>query len=212
MLALINKLRRYRWGLIGRNQIKKLVRLKHQQGQAIKIILGSSDHNALNGEWINTDIPQFDITDAKHWASIFGEAKIENLFAEHVMEHLSKDQIIQALNLAKTYLKDNGVFRIAIPDSNNQDAIYREATRPGGSGPGAHDHKVFLNLKDFEALSVDSGFSLVPLEYCDEKGAFHFTPFDTKNGDVQRSKNKNYHYPEVPAYTSLVIDLIKPAK
>ncbi|MEI6022150.1 MAG: hypothetical protein WCR21_13565, partial [Bacteroidota bacterium] len=165
MLALINKLRRYRWALIGRNQIKKLVRQKHQQGQTIKIILGSSDHNALNGEWINTDIPQFDITNANHWTNIFAETKIENLFAEHVMEHLSKEQIIKALDLAKKHLKDNGVFRIAIPDSNNQDPIYREATRPGGSGAGAHDHKVFLNLQDCEALATNSGFKLVPLEY-----------------------------------------------
>jgi hypothetical protein len=61
MNAWLNKLRRYRWAVTGRRNIKTLVRQKHNNNQAIKIILGSSDHSPLNGDWINTDIPQFDI-------------------------------------------------------------------------------------------------------------------------------------------------------
>jgi predicted SAM-dependent methyltransferase len=204
----LNKLRKYRWAVTGRKKIKTLVKQKQSKNESIKIILGSSNHTAESGEWINTDIPQFDITNPSHWEYIFSDIKIDNLLAEHVLEHLTREQILTTLKLARKFLKESGVFRIAIPDKNNPDPTYRDATRPGGNGPGADDHKVFLSHNDFIELAQKTSFKLLPLEYFDSEHKFHFTEYGIENGIVQRSKQQNYTYDKYPAYTSLVIDLV----
>lgn len=206
----ITALRRWLWAVRGRRQIKKLVRQQHKNNAPLKIILGSSSTQQMSGGWINTDIPQFDITNASHWNYLFGSVKIDNLLAEHVLEHLSQEQITTALKMARQYLKAGGTFRVAIPDKNNTSPVYQEATKPGGSGPGAHDHKVFLSLYDCINLANTTGFDLVPLEYFDDQNQFHYTEFDELAGEIQRSRQKNYHYSEVPGYTSLIFDLKAP--
>ncbi len=210
MLGLINKLRRYRWGLIGRNQIKKLVRLKHQQGQAIKIILGSSDHNALNGEWINTDIPQFDITNENHWAYIFGDIKIDNLLAEHVMEHLTEEQNRKVIHLIHLYLNQKAVFRFAVPDGNHPDQSYIKYVKPNGNGPGCDDHKMLWTIEIANNLFDPNKFTIQPLEFYDKLGKLNTFPFDNNNGFINRTfSNPNKADWQFKNYTSLIIDLTK---
>lgn len=208
MIGLLNKIRKFRWAYKGRLKIRELVKQKHDRNQPVKVILGAGNYSAFTNEWINTDLPQFDITNASHWEFIFGNVKISNLFAEHVFEHLTKEQIIMALTLAHKYMSDTGVFRIAIPDRNNKDSLYQEATKPGGTGPGADDHKVFLNIHDCEELAKATSFRILPLEYFDNDSSFHFVDFDSDKGDVTRSRKNNYHYEPVPKYTSLIFDLV----
>lgn len=207
-MNILTTLRRNIWAYRGRRRIQQAIQTQQQQGLPIKVILGSSDNQLKANGWINTDIPQFDITNAKHWQVIFGSVKIDNLLAEHVLEHLTQEQIKTVLTLAKQHLKPGGRFRIAIPDKNNTDPVYQEETRPGGSGAGAHDHKVFLDIDTCKSMAASARFAIQPLEYMDAAGTFHYTDYDFADGNIQRSKKNNYHYEAVPGYTSLVFDLV----
>lgn len=206
---MLNAIRRKVWAVRGRNKIKRLVAQKSKLNLPVKVILGSSNHIILSGDWINTDIPQFDITNARQWNYIFGANKIDNLLAEHVLEHLNHEQLNATFFNAWQYLKSGGRFRIAIPDKNNADPIYQEATRPGGSGPGADDHKVFLDIDTCKKMAEAYSFRIQPLEYCDQNNMFHYNEYDFSEGMIQRSKKNGYHYSAVPNYTSLIFDLTK---
>jgi hypothetical protein len=42
------------------------------------------------------------------------------------------------------YLDTFGIIRIAVPDAYHPSGYVKELTKPGGSKPGADDHKVFI--------------------------------------------------------------------
>lgn len=214
MLGLINKLRRYRWAVLGRKKIKALVQHKHKQGEAIKIILGSSDHNDFNGEWINTDIPQFDITNAKHWEYIFGDIKIDNLLAEHVMEHLTKEQNQNVVAFMIEYLKPGANFRFAVPDGNHPDPKYIDYVKPNGNGPGCDDHKMLWTIDQVKEIFPIDAFDIHPLEYYDSRHEFFSVPFTSNAGPINRTfQNTDKSSWEFKNYTSLIFDFTrKPIK
>lgn len=207
MLRLLNKLRTYRWALVGRKKIRQQVREKRSLNQPIKIVLGADYGSPPFPGWISTDLPQFDITKPDHWQYIFDNGAADSLLAEHVFEHLTPQQISAALRLARKHIRKGGVFRIAVPDRNNTNADYQASAKPGGSGAGAHDHKVFLNIDDFNNFASAASFRLIPLEYFDGAGKFHFRDFDLDNGPISRCKRNINFQPSMPGYTSLVVDL-----
>ena len=202
-----NKIRKYRWTLIGRREIKKIIEDKRKNHKPIKVILGAGHHSRTSGEWINTDLPQFDITNESHWKYLFGNVKIDNLFAEHVFEHLTIEQNEIALKFAQMYLNANGTIRIAIPDKNNQDVSYQNGTKINGSDIGADDHKLFFNIDDYTKLIKKTKFEIKPLEYFDSNNQFQIISYTDNDGYVIRSKKNNFHYSPIPNYTSLIFDL-----
>ena len=206
-MGFIAKIRKYRWAVIGRKKIRECVLEKKRSNQAIKIILGAGHHELTGTDWINTDLPQFDITNAKHWQYLFGNCKIDNLFAEHVFEHLTFEQNKKALLLAQKYLAENGTIRIAVPDRNNMDELYQKGVRVGGTDIGASDHKVFFNLYDYEELLKETRFKITPLEYFDRNNVLKVIDYNDASGFVLRSKKNKYHYAPIPNYSSLIIDL-----
>lgn len=206
-MNLLTKIRAYRWAVMGRKEIRQCIREKNKRHQPVKIILGAGNYALTTGDWINTDLPQFDITDPRHWNYLFGDIKIDNLFAEHVFEHLSIEQNKAVLKLAQNYLKPDGNFRIAIPDKNNPDRLYQDGTRPGGSDTGADDHKIFLSFNEYARLVKETNFKIQPLEYFDEDHVFHAHDFNNAAGHVLRSKKNKYIYAPIPNYTSLIFDL-----
>ncbi len=84
----ITQLRRYRWIFLGRRKIKKQIDTL-PQNQKLKIILGSAE--TKNDGWISTDIPHFNILKKSDWEYFCGKHKIDNLLAEHVLEHLREN-------------------------------------------------------------------------------------------------------------------------
>ena len=108
----------------------------------VKIILGA----ALTSEegWFSTNEQWLDITNSQHWERIFkGKTKIECAIAEHVFEHLTKKEMRIALQQIHNHLVLGGNLRIAVPDGNHPDPIYRKYT--GINGIGA-DASVINNL------------------------------------------------------------------
>jgi predicted SAM-dependent methyltransferase len=175
----------------------------------IKFNIGSGK-SGFNYEWFNTDKNSLDITDENDWKKYLKFLKVNNVFSEHVWEHLSDIDSEKALKNCYRFLKKGGVFRIAVPDGFHPDKNYIDYVKPGGHGLGAEDHKILYNYKSLTQRLESAGFKVTLLEYWDENGNFHFREWSDDGGRVLRSKrydsrNQNGKL----AYTSLIIDAIK---
>ncbi len=174
-----------------------------------KIIIGAGG-TRLN-HWIPTDYPIVDVTNAKSLALFFKPESIRALLAEHVWEHLSKENGMIAAQNCYKLLKPGGYFRVAVPDGYHPDPEYIDAVKPGGTGCGSDDHKILFNYKTLSDQLVTAGFELRLLEWFDENGEFHFENWSEDDGLIQRSTRFDERNKTNPtAYTSLIIDAIKP--
>lgn len=173
------------------------------------VILGASGTNLKN--WLSTDYPIIDVANNEALANYFKPSSVDALLAEHVWEHLSKqDAFIGAVNCFNI-LKSGGYFRIAVPDGFHSDMEYIDNVKPGGKGAGSGDHKVLYNYKTLSELLSKAGFKVKLLEWFDEQGQFHFESWSESDGLITRSTRFDTRNKINPTqYTSLIIDAIKP--
>ncbi len=174
-----------------------------------KINVGCADVD-FDQDWFSCDIHTLDITERESWKKLLGTTKLNNIFAEHVWEHLSKEGVVLANSNCYKFLKKGGRLRIAVPDGFHPDSSYIDHVKPNGTGAGADDHKTLYNYRTLSVLLENAGFKVDLLEYWDEENKFHFKDWSIENGRVERSKrfdhrNKNGKL----SYTSLIIDAIK---
>lgn len=163
--------------------------------------------------WLVSDIDQLNILSARDWAHCFNVGSIDAILAEHVWEHLSREQAIEAAELCMRYLRPGGRLRIAVPDGLHPNLEYREAVKPGGSGDGAHDHKVLYTWRSLIAVFNQAGFTTYLLEYFDESSEFHMVPWDPADGIIHRSaKHDGRNKDGELRYTSIILDAVKPAR
>ncbi|WP_317899502.1 hypothetical protein [Aurantibacillus circumpalustris] len=209
-MGFITEIKRYRWAVLGRKKIKKCVKEKQRNAQAIKIILGAGHHQLTSGDWINTDLPQFDVTKSDQWNYIFGALKIDNLLAEHVFEHLTLEQNKIAFDLIYSYLKPKGVFRFAVPDGYHPDKKYIDYVKPLGSGPGSDDHKLLWTIDLINETFSGSKFKIIPREYYSKEGNLVSTELRATDGKILRTAgNSDKQDTEIKNYSSLIIDFVK---
>jgi predicted SAM-dependent methyltransferase len=175
-----------------------------------KIVLGSGGISEKG--WIPTDIDVLNILKPENWEHYFhhNPNSINAILAEHVWEHLTKDEAIHAAKMCYKYLSTGGYLRVAVPDGYNPSKVYIDRVKPGGSGIGSDDHKILFTYKMLKEVFESAGFQVTLLEYFDENGEFHFTDWDPADGMVIRSKrfdprNKN----DELNYTSIIIDAHK---
>lgn len=162
--------------------------------------------------WIPTDLDSLNLTDSVDWGQLFQTASIDVIFAEHVWEHLTAPEAQTATGYCFRYLKPGGRLRIAVPDGFHPDPSYQEYVRPGGTGPGADDHKALYNHETLSALLREAGFHPHPLEYFDEAGTFHQEKWNSEFGTVKRSARLDERNCDGKLnYTSLIVDGIKPS-
>jgi predicted SAM-dependent methyltransferase len=200
-MSLLNSLRRRKWIFLTRRKITKQISFVGIR-EKLKIIIGSGSTH-FNG-WISTDLPHFNILVEKDWDRFFKNRKIDNLLAEHVLEHLTAQDVEKAIHLSHQYLKKGGVFRIAVPDGYNPDKQYQDDVSPSGQLGAHHGHLSLWNHELFENMATQNNFSCVLLEYFDKEGIHRLNPFNNENGYIERTmNNKESNYP------SLVMDLIK---
>jgi predicted SAM-dependent methyltransferase len=183
--------------------------LKLLNSEKIKFNIGSGS-TGFRQVWFCTDKSTLDITDENDWKKYLKFLKVNNIFSEHVWEHLSDLDSEKALKNCYRFLKKGGVFRIAVPDGFHPEKDYIDYVKPGGHGLGADDHKILYNYKSLTQRLESAGFKVSLLEYWDENGNFHFKEWSDDGGRVLRSKrydsrNQNGKL----AYTSLIIDAIK---
>lgn len=188
--------------------IGKKVRILFFLRRTRKLEVGAGQYELH--EWLKTDIRQLDITSFNSWKKNFGLLRLNNVFSEHVWEHLNEKDAIKALENIFYFLKPNGRVRIAVPDGFHPDPEYIEHVRPNGSGPGAKDHKVLYNYRSLSEIMTSVGYKIELKEYWDENRVFNKNEWDIKDGKVARSSQfdkRNKNKPLV--YTSLIIDGLK---
>jgi len=188
-------------------QIKDVIsKTLNNSGSQIKLHIGCG-RKRYEG-WINTDKNELDITNTDSWnKNNINIKSVDKILAEHVFEHLSdKDRHLAIANL-KSFIKDDGSIRIAVPDGFHPNQTYIENVKVGGIGKSADDHKFLYDHISLTKLFEDYGFKCELLEYFDSNGQFHFKEWSAEDGYIKRSsrydrRNKK----EKLSYTSLIID------
>jgi predicted SAM-dependent methyltransferase len=191
---------------------KEKIRVKWQvrrHSGDLRIIIGAA--STRQEGWISTNYPALDLTDERTFSALFERNTVRTYFAEHVWEHLTSDQAIEACHNCFLFLASGGRLRIAVPDGFHPSQGYIEQVKPGGSGPGADVHKVLYNFKTLSSLLEKAGFEVRLLEWFDEENNFHYQDWDVQEGWVRRSSRFDQRNQENRlTYTSLIIDAMKP--
>lgn len=175
------------------------------RSRPLRIVIGASGR--YQAGWIPSDMAYLDLLNEEDWCRYFREASIDAMLAEHVWEHLTPEQGTAAARRCFRYLRPGGYLRVAVPDGFHPNPAYIEHIRPGGSGPGADDHKVLYNHVTFSKLFEQVGFRVTPLEYFDEQGLFQRADWSEEAGRINRSSRFDpRNSGGVLNYTSIIID------
>jgi predicted SAM-dependent methyltransferase len=176
------------------------------QNPPYQVIVGAGE-TRYEG-WIATDYPALDITNPADWQRFFAPQSVRRIVAEHVMEHLTTDQLHQFLHAVRPYLTHDAHIRIAVPDGYHPDPLYIEYVRPNGSGDGADDHKVLYNHELLANEVQQAGFVCELLEYYDAAGQFHRNKWDKADGYIERTGGYRTLGDKQFSYTSLIVDCL----
>lgn len=182
-----------------------------QKQDEIKIVVGAGEYNNNPG-WIHTQEKELDLLDKKTWDHKFEKNSITAILAEHVWEHLTYEEGIEAAMICFQYLKPQGYVRCAVPDGFFPDESYQNVVKVGGPGPIDHPavtHKMVFNYKTLSEVFKTAGYKIDLLEYCDENGIFHEKEWAGKDGVIFRSKRYDPRNREKMTAPSLIIDAIK---
>ncbi|MCX6027077.1 MAG: methyltransferase domain-containing protein [Chloroflexi bacterium] len=208
MSSLVRHLRpwyRFFRGLPGRMTLAQRARVR-----PCRIVVGASGF--FDPGWIPTEVSYLDLLKPGDWARYFPDNWIDAILAEHVWEHLTAEEGARAAGICYRYLRGGGYLRVAVPDGNHPVASYIDWVRPGGTSAAAKDHKVLYTYQSFERLFRTAGFSVILLEYFDERGEFHFRDWDPAAGYIHRSSRYDKrNRGGALKYTSIILDAVKPA-
>jgi predicted SAM-dependent methyltransferase len=105
------------------------------------------------------------------WDQRFSPESITAILAEHVWEHLTYDDRVQAAKICYEYLKVGGYVRCAVPDALFP--IEEYIVKIGGPGPKDHpaaSHKIVHTYRTLKTMFESAGYQVQLLEYCDENG------------------------------------------
>ena len=197
-------LEKYRY-LIFQYRLKKLSNDKRNPS----IVIGASGISSTG--WIATEQSWHDITSRQSWLVFFEPGKVKRILAEHVLEHLNPLEAEKATRNFYEFLEPGGYVRIAVPDGNHSSPEYIENVRPGGTGPGALDHKVLYTFATLNELFTSQGFIVNGLEYFNDSRDFVADPWKKEDGMIHRSfLNDERNTGGVNNYSSIIIDAFKP--
>lgn len=179
--------------------------------QPLKVILGAAE--TYQKGWYSTNECWLDISNPRHWESVFhGRKLITHAVAEHVFEHLTHAEALQALKNVAEHMVAGGRIRIAVPDGYHPDKEYLRHVGINGIGDDAADHKQLLNTDVLQALLAEAGFQARHVEGYDKDANLVQLPYSPDDGAIRRSRlnrqpGKTWGFPD--ADTSLIVDGIK---
>jgi predicted SAM-dependent methyltransferase len=183
-------------------------RLHALAGQPVRLIIGAS--GTKRAGWQETDQRYLDLLKPGDWERFFAPGVVAGIFAEHVWEHLTPEDALSAARTCYRFLAPGACLRVAVPDGLHPDPAYIDGVRPGGTGGGADDHKVLYDYRSFGRVFEAAGFRVELLEYFDEAGVFHRTPWTDERGRVARSARYDQRNEGgTLTYTSIILDAVK---
>lgn len=177
-----------------------------------RVILGAGA-TAQEG-WVPTRESELNLLNPDDFARMFAPESVDAFLAAHVWEHMSAEEGRLAARTCFRYLKPGGYMRIAVPDANFRNDSYQQMIQIGGPGPADHpaaSHKIVYDYRTLVSVFEDVGFEVILLEYCDERGDFHYRYWNPDDGHIGRSfrfdtRNSAEHLGMV----SIIIDAFKP--
>lgn len=173
-----------------------------------RIVVGAG--GVFEPGWVPTEIEVLNLLKPEDWERYFAPDSVDAILAEHVWEHLTPEQGVDAARTCFRFLRPGGYVRAAVPDGLHPDPAYIEWVRPGGVGPGADDHKVLFTYKTFAEVFRRAGFGVRLLEYFDESGSFNHLPWSAAEGLIHRSKEfDRRNRGGGLQYTSIILDATK---
>jgi predicted SAM-dependent methyltransferase len=180
--------------------------------EAIKIVVGAGGYNNNPG-WIHTQEEDLSLLNRTQWLQQFKENTITAILAEHVWEHLTYEEGIEAAKNCHQFLKPLGYIRCAVPDGFFPNEEYQKLVQVGGPGPKDHicaGHKIVYNYKTITNMFESAGFTVRLLEYFDELGQFHINEWTGEKGVIFRSKKYDpRNQGDQIVFASLIVDAIK---
>lgn len=183
-----------------------------EEQKEIKVVIGADNYNNNSG-WIHTQEEELNLLDKITWENRFKKNSITTILAEHIWEHLTYREGIEAAKLCHQYLKPGGYVRCAVPDGYFQDEAYQNIVKIGGPGPKDHpaaSHKIVYNNETLSSIFEIAGYDVSVLEYCDEAGHFHFREWREEDGVIFRSRKCDpRNQGDKPKFPSLILDATK---
>lgn len=183
--------------------------IKHAE---IKLVIGAGEYNNNPG-WIHTQQRELNLMNENNWSIRFDHDSITAILAEHVWEHLTYEEGVQAAKMCRKFLKPRGYIRCAVPDGFFQDETYQNIVKIGGPGSKEHpaaSHKIVYNYKTLTEMFEVAGYKVQLLEYCDEEGRLHQNDWDGMGGVIFRSKKFDpRNQGKKLIFPSLIIDALK---
>ena len=158
------------------------------QTELLKIIIGASSQSYPG--WIQTQENELNLLVRDDWNRSFRIRKINAILSEHVWEHLTYDEGVEAARNCYDFLDVGGYIRCAVPDAYFRNEWYQNIVQIGGPGPKDHpaaSHKIVHNYKTLMRMFEEVGFEVHLLEYCDEDGEFHYREWNAEEGFIYRS-------------------------
>ncbi|WP_417897811.1 SAM-dependent methyltransferase [Bacillus haimaensis] len=181
----------------------------------MKVVVGAGEYHNNPG-WLHTQEQELNLLDKSTWRNKFRENSLSAILAEHIWEHLTYEEGVEAAKVCYQFLAPNGYVRCAVPDGFFPNEEYQNIVKIGGPGPENHpaaSHKIVHNYNSLSNMFKAAGFEVKLLEYCDEHGNFHFHDWDGKDGVIFRSKKYDpRNQGESVVFPSLIVDAIKLSK
>ena len=102
----------------------------------MKLIVGAGK-TVLPG-WTSTQENELNLLNHDDFLNHFPLESIDAILAEHVWEHMTYEEGIQAARNCYDFLKPGGYLRCAVPDTNFRNEEYQRMVQVGGPGPKDH--------------------------------------------------------------------------
>ena len=177
----------------------------------MKVVIGTG--NTKFEGWFHTQKKNLNLLSIDNFKNLFPNKDVECFLAEHVWEHLTYNEGLQAARNCYQFLKPGGYLRIAVPDKNFRNKDYQNIIKIGGPGPKEHPaytHKIVYDYKLLTEVLNKAGFKVNLLEYCDEFGKFHFRYWNPEDGYIGRSlRFDSRNSTDLIGVVSIIIDAYK---
>ena len=164
--------------------------------------------------WISTQETELNVLCRSDLERIRENGKITAMLAEHVWEHMTKEEGIIAAKNCYDYLEPGGYLRVAVPDLNFKNQWYQNMVKIGGNGDPTHPaytHKIVYDYISFKEVFECAGFVVDLLEYCDAEGNFHYKYWNEADGKIGRSfKFDTRNRKDELGMVSIILDAKKP--